>query len=338
MNPQKYLEDKLKNCAHYELTDSDKNLIEKEGIESYIYAKLTSKKFRKYKMTESSVEHTKQSIALRVAKNEPLTIFYPQGGYKLWTLPSTPEVDWAEFMNIAYVLSYIAPIAAAYQPGVTLTYFLHTFLMQVHGNLTEEEVEAYGNSFEKLLEAFRRHLPKHIQLTTLKDRDLYTWGEYREELEEIKKTVTQEAEQWPEDKKERLGNMARLNMKWKGAEDFQQLSEAQKEEKIYEAMLYEESAPRLKKVGESVKSVGNILLFNKAGGNFIGIGTSKTSIAKYWVGMGVLKPREDSYQEYILSPKQIEAEKYLEETIEIEGLLGKNFHTIQITKTSELSQ
>ena len=339
MQVQMYLQNKLKSCSSYELTEDDKNFLAKEGIEAYIYRKLTSKKFRKYKMTDSSVAHTKASIQKCVRANKPLSVFYPQGAYKLWHLPSTPEVDWSEFFTIAYVVSYIAPIVAAYKPGVDLKYFFHTFLMKVHGNLTEQEIQTYDTSFEKLLVEFRKYLPQNVTITIVRDRDIYSWDEYRQELEEIKRTVEKEFLQWPKDKKESLAKTARLNIKWLGAEDWTKLSKKEQEEKMRLALLYEDSVPRMKKLANAVKSEGNILLFNKAGDNFIGIGTTKTSIVKYWVGYGVLEKREETFADRILSPEQLHALEKTPHTTEAIHLIDlQNFKTIDMYPALNFTQ
>ena len=69
MNAQTYLQTALETSSHYEMSPHDNELLTKEGIEGYIYNKLTSKKFRKFKMTESSVTHTKQAIQ-KLVKND----------------------------------------------------------------------------------------------------------------------------------------------------------------------------------------------------------------------------------------------------------------------------
>mgnify|MGYP001564266881 CR=1 FL=1 len=66
--------------------------------------------------------------------------------------------------------------------------------------------------------------------------------------------------------------------------------------------------------------------------NTIPIGTTKTSIVRFWVGVGALQKRDDSFIETILSPSQIEKTKATWEPIEIKGLHGKNFKRIRIVE------
>jgi hypothetical protein len=64
--------------------------------------------------------------------------------------------------------------------------------------------------------------------------------------------------------------------------------------------------------------------------NVIPIGTTKTSIVRFWVGVGALKRRGDSFIETILSPSQIEKTKAEWTPVEIKGLNGKNFKKIRV--------
>jgi hypothetical protein len=62
----------------------------------------------------------------------------------------------------------------------------------------------------------------------------------------------------------------------------------------------------------------------------IPIGTTKTSIAKFWVGVGALQRRQDTFIEIILTPSQIANTKYVWQSVGIKGLEGKNFAKIRV--------
>ena len=64
--------------------------------------------------------------------------------------------------------------------------------------------------------------------------------------------------------------------------------------------------------------------------NVIPIGSTKTSIVRFWVGVGALQKRGDSFIETILSPSQLEKTKTTWESVAINGLEGKNFNKIRI--------
>lgn len=63
----------------------------------------------------------------------------------------------------------------------------------------------------------------------------------------------------------------------------------------------------------------------------LSVGTTKDSIMKFWVGVGVLKPKEDSYRQIILSLGQLKKNDFRWEKVEL-GLRGKNFQKIRILK------
>ncbi len=327
---QNYLKHLLQSSALYTLTELDQKQFEKIGVESFIFAKLSSKKFRKTKMDEHCIDRTQKAIHTKVKANQPISVVFPQGGYKLWRFPSSPTVDFAEFFNISYVLSYIAPIAAVYKPGVHLTYYMHTLLMELHDNLTIEEIQAYVDSFEQLLDEFRKHLPPNVKISILRDADLYTRKEYFEALEAGTQKAKEAYVQFTPEKKEYFARMSRLNIKWDGKENWTKLSDKEKDEKIYLAAIYEMSAVNeLKKVAQTVKSSDNILVFTKGTPDFIGIGSTRASSAKYWVGFGVLVQKGDSLLPIVLTPSQYESvTKKPYQTVEVNVLPGANFKQI----------
>ena len=77
-----------------------------------------------------------------------------------------------------------------------------------------------------------------------------------------------------------------------------------------------------------------ILVFNQPlpSGTTVSLGTTKSSIAKIWVGVGALKPDKDTYKMVVLSPKQLEETSCKWEDANI-GLTGKNFAKIRIIDT-----
>ena len=303
------------------------------NIESFIYQRLTSKKFRKTKMDDNCVQRTQRAIEIKVKKNEPLKVIYPQGGYKLWRFPSSPEADWAEFFNIAYLIEYLLPIAQKYQLGVELVYYMHTLLMELHDNLTTEEIQAYVDSFQRLIDEFQEYLPDNFRISILRDADIYSREEYFQKLEEGKVQAEKEYAKWDEVKKQSYLRMAKLNIKWNGRENWEILSDEKKQEKLYLAALYEMAATsNLEKVFDLVKAPENVLLFTKATPDFIGIGSIRNSMAKYWVGFGVLETNlKGELKPRILTPSQYEeALQQPHETVDCDVIKGKNFEEVLV--------
>lgn len=332
----KTLQAKVNEALHNLLIQGKIQSIQNQSIvnfESFIYKRLTSKKFRKTKMDEACAARTKTAIHNRVSHNQPLKVVYPQGGYKLWRFPSSPEADWSEFFNIAYLIEYLLPIIHNYKPGVKLVYYMHTLLMELHDNLTTAEIQAYVDSFQRLIDEFQKYLPKNFTISILRDADIYTRDEYFQRLEEGKNKAAQEYENWPETKKQDYIRMAKLNIKWQGKENWTKLSEKEKQQKLNDAAHYEMAATsNLERVFELVKTPDNVLVFTKATKDFIGIGSTKTSMAKYWVGFGILETSNNGQlQPRILTPSQYEsAIKQRLKSITTTLLTGKNFKKILV--------
>lgn len=332
MNTQKHLLNLLKNSGKIELSPTDKKILSKSGIEEFIFKKLTTKKFRKYKLQDGLEEKIKNTIKIKVKNNKPIRIIFPQGGYKLWRLPTTPKADWAEFLQISYLLNYVSSIAAAYKPGIEITYFILTLLMEKHDNLTTEEIQKYVDSFQKLINEFSKNLPNNIRITIQRDADLYPRKEYFKELERVTPAATKKYDAFPESKKLAYKKMSMLNIKWDGAEDWTTLPDPEKEEKIRMSGIYEKAGTsELKKVSEIFTSANNICVFTKAGPLFIGIGSTKSSIAKHWVGFGVLVKKGDSYSAVILTPSQYKDALKMPHAIENISILDdSNFKEIMV--------
>lgn len=307
MTVQTYLRNRLTTAAHHELDQNSQRILSEIGMEEFIASRLFAKKFRKWKLDDACVARTKHAIKTQVSAEQPLQIVYPQGGYKLWRLPSSPTADWAEFFVVGYVLEYLAPIAAAYKPGVEVTFYLHTLLMELHDNLTTAEINLYVSSLQTILDEYQKHCPQNIQLKILRDADIYTRDEYFQALEKGKELAAKDFATWPAERKADYRRMSELNIKWHGNHRWDLLSEVEKEQKIYNAALYEIAATQnLPRVFETVNAANKILLFTKPSKDFIGIGSTKTSVAKYWVGYGVLETDGQRFYERVLTPSQWE--------------------------------
>lgn len=50
MNADEYLKDRLEKCSEYKLSESDKQCLAKNGLNFFIYKKVVSKKFRKWRI------------------------------------------------------------------------------------------------------------------------------------------------------------------------------------------------------------------------------------------------------------------------------------------------
>lgn len=303
-----HLQSRLERAGVRELAAREVAILQQEGQKAFIRAQILSSRYRKWAADRAAQERVDRAIDLAVDAQRPLRFVHTMGGYKLWRLPSSPEIDWAEFFNVAYLLQYLSGIAAGYPPGLEMTYYVYTLLPQRHDNLTAAEVGAYVESFTRLVDAFRPHLPPNLSLSIVRDVDLYSPDEYFSLLDERIQFARGRFPTFSEEWRGELIAQARRNIKWNGAEDWSGLSEAEKEEKVLAGAITELAGMAMKKQGEFIGAQGNVLLFVKPGrGNgFLGIGSTRSSVAKHWAGIGLLEYRKQAFHDVVLSPTQWE--------------------------------
>lgn len=319
MNPQDYLDNKLKDCGHYDLGDSDDELIANQGMEAFIYTKLTSKKFRKWKVDEGSEQQAKRAIHINVAANEPLQFRFPFGGYKLWRIETAPEVDWAEFFTVAYYAKYLAPIAAAYEPGLELVFASDDVIIERMDNIPAADTDAYFNSFQILLENFSKYLPANLGISIMRIGDLYSdKNVMEEELAANIEKVRAEYGNSDETHRNKMLITSELNINWDGAKDLKKIPPEEKQKIIEMGPIYHDAYGALSKRREFNRGDDKIVIFTTPIPNAIAIGTTKSSVTKFWTGCGVLEKVEAGYRDRILSPKQIEGiDGFKEERVEL---------------------
>ncbi len=122
-----------------------------------------------------------------------------------------------------------------------------------------------------------------------------------------------------------------LNIQWSGAQDWTQLSQAEKQAKIEFGPILHDAYCWIPKRQEFNRGLGTILLFTTGIRNAIPLGTTKTSVTKFWTGTGVLEERPDGFRDRILSPRQLEQVRsmdFKEAAVDIIPLI--NFSKIRI--------
>ena len=320
--------------APYTLTDDDKKLIDTKGIEEFIVRKLLSKKFRKFSLPEGGEQLIRDQVHYCVENNEPIKLNLSYGGFKLWRMPTSPEVDWSEFFYIAYHVRYMAPIAAAYEPGITLDFSSGDIAVTSVNNVPHEDVDQLDASLRTLLDVFTPHLPSNMKLSASRLHDLFeSEDKFLAEGEKLRERAQKDFAN-----NEHLANEFRRgaiqNVQLEGGrEDLSKLSETELEafreraaEIIY-AMYMTPQISGASKRGTIYLMATNISLPIP----MITTGATKYSTAKFWAGLGVLARNGDSFAEYVLTPKQWEAVKDQEhETIPFDIVPLKNFKELLV--------
>ena len=297
-----------------------------EELPAYIFKSLMSKKFRKFSATDEYAAHIKEVVANAIKNNLPIKFSLPFGGYKLWRLEETPEADWAELFTLMYYAKWLKPIANAYAPGIIFDFSSDDMIVERMNNIPKQDTERYRESFNGLIAFLNNYIPTNIRFTFTPISSFYTSAEFEKDLEDkiIKKREEYGGLPVLEDKTRR---MVELNVKLKPGQDEDPLWR-EKIELLHQAYY------TIDKRRPYNRAKDKILAFPTPfkDGKCIAVGTTKTSVAKFWVGVGVLKKKEDGYIEYILSPSQLLKSKLEKENISIDGLSGKNFSEIKISE------
>ena len=318
MTSQEYIQQKLDKLKTQENTSIENN----EEISDFIFKTIMSKKFRKYSAKPELVESIKNAIQINTEKKQPINLTFLHGAYKLWRLEESPEADWAELFASMYYTRWLKPICEIYKPGVWFDYFVDDLIVNKLDNIPFSEIESYVKSFQTVLDFLKLYQPKNMKMTITRVGDQFESPKaFYALLEENIKKVESTNPVFTQ----RQLEMVELNAK----PTPEQLKDPQWREKIHivhDAYIPTKTSPRYHYRPDK------ILVFNQPlpSGTVIAVGTTKTSIAKFWVGVGALKRFDDSYIEYIFSPKQLKEHTFTKEHVHIDGLDSKNFKNIRV--------
>lgn len=326
-----FITEQLQHSTAYDLTPEDDSQIRKAGVEEFIFAKLTSKKFRKWALSPGMEEKVRTAIALQVQAGEPIQIRLPFGGYKLWRLPTAPEVDWAEFFAIGYYCQYVAPILAAYLPGVQFIFASDDIIVERMNNVPAEDTARYFNSFRQLLEQFRPFFPANFRMEIERIGDLFESDEdFERELRQLRQKIEKDYAQLEGESLLQSRAASEFNLQLEGAEDYSSLTTEARLQRADHGFILHEAYRMLERREEFNRGTSRIAVFPANTGKAVPIGSAKRSVVKFWVGIGALEDCGTDFAPHILSPQQyqqvLETRQLRETPVRI--LPGKNFEKI----------
>lgn len=320
MKPEDYILNKLSHLKS-ETTSKKVESLSDQELEEFIFKSLMSKKFRKFAVNVDYIPKIKWAIKNSVENKLPIKLAFPFGAYKLWRLEESPEVDWAELFTLMYFTKWVKGISEIYKPGIWIDFVSDAVIVERMNNIPKSDTDTYDKSFNRLLSFLEKYLSDNIKITLTQVGSFYTEEEFNKDLEDKISAMKKEWGGLPK-LNEKTTAMVELNVKLKPDQDKDPLWR-EKVELLHQA-YYAVSKRR-----PYSRAPEKILIFCTKVSNCISVGTTKTSIAKFWAGSGALKKTKDSYQEYVLSPSQSKTQNNFE-PIKIEGLSGKNFNKIRI--------
>ena len=321
-SPQAYLEEKLKRL---QIKTDIPSFKDEDELRAYITKAVLSKKFRKWAVDDELHAHLENAIKISFSKREPIKFVMPFGGYKLWRLDEAPEADWAELFSMMFYAAWLKPIAEAYEPGVWFDFSSDDVIVERLNNTPKADTEAYKGSFNKVISFLENCIPTNLKFTFTPVGSRYTEEEFDAELEQkIQEFMSENNGQLPSLTEPEVA-MIDLNAR---------PTEEQKADSLWHAKnkVIHDVYMGMSKRRPYTRTEDKILAFTKALPKGVAVGTTKTSTAKFWAGVGALKTRGDSYIETVLSPDQTTAASATWEDLSLDGLEGKNFNKIRVLK------
>jgi hypothetical protein len=326
MTAQDYIQlklEELKQPVNLKKPENSEQLI------GAIYKALMSKKFRKYSANEDLQKHVKSAIRINLEKNEPINITFLHGAYKLWRLEESPEADWAELFALIYYSNWVKPICEIYEPGVWFDFFVDDLIIPKLDNIDPADIQAYIKSYQVLIDFLKPYQPSNLKMTiTPVGSQFESPQAFDESVQHNLEKLTAELPGGLPELSDSQRAMVELNTK---ATD-EQLKDPKWREKVYHlhnAYMVTKGEP-----GYHKNRPEKILAFNQPlpSGTSVSVGSTKDSIMKFWIGVGVLKPKDDSFRQIVLSPHQLDQAQFNFEDLRINGLTDKNFNKIRVLK------
>lgn len=294
-----------------------------EGLVDFIYRTVVSKKFRKYSVSPEYQRHIRSAIQLNVRRGEPIKLTIIFGGYKLWRLEEAPEPDWAELFSMMYYAAWLKPISDYYEPGVWFDFYSDDVIVERIDNISKQETGRYNEVFLRLLIFLQRYLPANLRLTLNRVGDQYS------SPAEFEADLAQQVEAL----QHRLGGLPQLTPADVAVLDLNvRLKPGQADDPQWQAKvkLVHDAYMLVLRRRPYYRVPDKIVVITRAAQNSIAVGTTKSSVAKFWAGVGVLARIEDTFAETVLSPSQIEKTRFDWYPMGVAGLEGKNFMRLRI--------
>ncbi len=315
MTPQDFIQSRLKKL------NQTTGIPAQNNPEDQIVKLTLSKRFRKYSANDTLINHVKKVVHYCVERNQPINFTFLHGAYKLWRLEEAPCADWAELFALMYYTNYVKNICAIYEPGVWFDFFVDDWIIEDIDKISPDEIKSYLDSYRALIDFLKPYQPNNLKMTiTPVSSQFASRQEFEQKLSDNEQNL-----ELPE-LDEVASRMVELNAK---------VDDSVKADPKWREKIYRKHNAYMIIKGETgyhKERPDKILIFSQPlpSGTTISLGTTKSSIAKFWVGVGALKVDRDSYKEVILSPKQLKDAIFDWQGVHIEGLDGTNFQKIRI--------
>lgn len=313
--------DKLDKLLPIDSDDSSCDVVEK------IYKYLMSTRFRRKAACDSLKQRIKDAIVYDVERNQPINITFLQGCYKLWRFEESPEADWAELFALMHYTAWVMPILSLYQPGVVFDFYVDDLIMERISNYRRDEILSYQHSFQKVIDFVMSHCPKnlHFKITTVS-------SQYADESDFWNKLDIAVA-RWAKPENIVLDEsiIAMVDLNYRPIPD-EEHGAYWREEIMCIHDAHSAMEERLRYREASGKILAMPQHYNGADSRLF-VGSTKDSFSKYWIGVGAIRHKGDSFVTTVLSPRQLSVASFSMQNVSIKGLCGKNLSRIRVVES-----
>ena len=216
---------------------------------------------------------------------------------------------------------------AAYKPGVGFDFLLDDYIVPRLNNIPEADVEACRASRDAVLGFIKPYQPSNLNMTHTSVGSLFaTRKDYEESLERALKQLAGSLPGGLPTLSETEAASVELNTHATP----EQLTDPKWREKV--ELLHSAYYIARNETGYYAPETHKIIAFTQpfAPGKPLAVGSTKDTVAKYWVGVGALKPKDSSFRPMVLSPSQLTNAAFGWEEVSVKDLDGKNFTKIRL--------
>lgn len=319
MTAQDYIESKLESLKHPGVIEIPKTTDE---LIDAIYKLLLSKKFRKYAASPELQQHVHEAIELNVTNNAPINLTFLHGAYKLWRLEESPRTDWAELFSLMYYTNWVKRVSEIYKPGVWFDFFVDDLIVPKLDNVPINDIHTYIDSYQKVVDFLKPYQPANLKMT------ITTVGSRFESEQAFDESLKKNLEKISVNGLPVLNDTQKAMVELNTKVTDEQLQDPQWREKVFQ--IHNAYGATKAEPGYHKDRPEKILVFSQSLPMAIAVGSTKDSIMKFWIGVGVLKPRDGSFRQVVMSQVQLANTAFEWQDVAIEGLDSKNFNKIRV--------
>jgi len=323
----------LQDFPVYKVTHKDKTTIKKMGLGFFILNKVLSNRFRKTSPGCEVHQQVEQRINSAIESEEPINFTIPTGGYKKWHLESAPEADWAEFFHLRFMFEYFSPILAVYKPGIILDYFSNAWLIKVISHYPQEDLDAYTDSFRKLICEFEKFFPDNFKVRFNVVSDQKDERTLLERILENRPLVEKDWRSLSKAERHKRLEVSGRNIRWDILEEAGKLSPGKKERFMYEGKIIHDSLLKggWNKDLDYLFNDGKIgIIHRSTKEDFLHLSTYYGSFVQFWVARGILTVDKNKLVPRVLSYNQYLEQKPLLKKIPVNLLGPRNFKKVEL--------